>query len=203
MKSVKKLLQAMDWSMKNSHGVDWNSVEGELGSPLPVEYKELIHAFPPGVFIPRWGTSIIVHAPMVVNGKVEYLRQFSTEMEELLDWRNLHPEDVRHPIHPEPGGLIPWARSDRACLFWVRNSPRPDHWTVAVSSGGIWRYDDEPVVEEFDCGAVDFLAKVTSGEIRSRVLAPDEDEPPRTGPGFSPLSVEEWASISVKNFTEN
>lgn len=203
MESVKKLSKAVDWPTKNFPKVDWSSVEDELGSPLPVDYKELLRNFPPGVFIPHWGTSIIVHAPMVVNGKIDYLRQFTTEVEELSDWRDLHPEDVRHPIHPEPGGLIPWARSDRACLFWVRNSPRPDDWTVAVSSGGIWRYDDEPVVEEFDCGAVEFLTKVTSGAIRSRVLAPDENESPRTSPGFSPLSAEEWASISVKNSTES
>ncbi|WP_434443514.1 hypothetical protein [Lentzea sp. E54] len=72
----------------------------------------------------------------------------------------------------------------------------PDQWTVAVSNGGIWRYRDEPVVEEFDCGAVEFLIGFVTGRIRSRVLAPTQDPWSRKVPAFRPIDEPEWLSFS-------
>ncbi|MEU7524711.1 hypothetical protein AB0A74_03165 [Saccharothrix sp. NPDC042600] len=69
---------------------------------------------------------------------------------------------------------------------------------MAVSNGGVWRYDDEPVVEAFDCGAISCLIDLVTGRIYSRVLAPTAGPP--TGPPvpFQPEDEWKWLAYSDK-----
>lgn len=76
----------------------------------------------------------------------------------------------------------------------MRRSLDPEHWTVAVSSGGIWGYEDAPAVEEFDCGAAEFLIRFVTGSLHSRVLGPVDDD--SAVGGFRPIDEEEWLSFS-------
>jgi len=144
---------------------------------------------------------VIVHPPR----HLDYLRQFRTELRELREWRAEHPAEVPRPVFPEPGGMLPWGRADRECLLWVCDSADPDEWTVAVSNGGTWRYrydENLLVVEEFDCGAVDFLIGLVTGEIKSQVLNPvgfleraagkPEPDQTRAVQAFLPLPEDEW-----------
>jgi len=183
---------------------DWVASERGLGLELPFDYKELLSAFPPGTyFAPNLHAgSVVVHPPLPYLDTPDHLHQFTTELDELREWRRDHPGDVPRPVFPEAGGMVPWARSGgNELLLWVREPGRsPDEWTVAVTNQGIWRPDDSnPVVEEFACSATEFLVGVVSGAITSEVLARDMRELaslpplPRRQP-FLPLTEEEWNS---------
>lgn len=204
MGTVAELVQLTEWTGRSYVTTNWDVVERTLNVSLPAEYKELLALFPPGTFnAPRLvDGSVTVQPPYQVDGKPDQLYQFETEMAELRDWQAAHPADVPWPVFPEPGGMIPWARSGRTCLLWARDSPDPDQWTVVISNGGIWRYDENsPVTEEFDVGAVDFLIRLVTGRTASRVLnpmGPDQSGPERIA-AFQPTAEDEWRSFSVSD----
>ncbi|PWW63228.1 hypothetical protein [Actinokineospora spheciospongiae] len=202
---VRELVDLTGWRGSAYGPVAWDAVEAGLGVELPADYKELLATFAPGTFNAanlNLGKAIVM-PPYTAAGKPDHLHQFRTEMRELREWQEEHPEDVPHPIHPEPGGMIPWARAAREVLLWVREPGQsPDEWTVAVSNGGIWRCDEiVPVVEEFDCGAVEFLAGLVRGSIVSTVLTGDPENltsPPLAARfPFRPVSEDDWWSMST------
>lgn len=192
--AVRRLVDVTGWRGRSYVVTPWDVVHARLGFELPADYRELLEVFPPGTFYaPGHIADVIVQPPYRLDGVHDHLVQFETEVDEAESWRREHPEDV-------PEAMVPWARSGRPGLFWVPRSTDPDEWTVAVSNGGIWRYDDEPVVEEFDCGAVEFLLGLVTGRIHSRVLAPTVEPP--TGPPvpfpFQPEDEREWFAYSAK-----
>lgn len=192
--AVRRLAELAGWTGRSYVETSWDVVHAKLGFGLPSDYRDLHAVFPPGTFdAPGVLNGVIVQPPYRVDGVPDHLRQFEVEMQETEDWRREHPEDV-------PEGMVPWARADREGLFWVRRSPDPEQWTVAVSSGGIWGYDDAPVVEEFNCGAVEFLIEFVRGSLHSRVLGPIEDV--RAVGGFRPIEEREWLRISDKRSTK-
>ncbi|MEV0681666.1 hypothetical protein AB0I60_34600 [Actinosynnema sp. NPDC050436] len=165
-------------------------MHAKLGFELPSDYRRLLEVFPPGTFhAPDHHAEVIVQPPYLLDGRPDHLTQFEAEIAEAEQWRERHPEDV-------PARLVPWARSGRPGLFWVGRSSDPEQWTVAVSNGGVWRYDDEPVVEEFDCGAVEFLHRLVTGRLRSRILSPINSRSIRTRPLFEPVDEREWQRFS-------
>lgn len=188
---VRELAELTGWTGRSYVEIPWDVVHEKLGFELPSDYRSLFDVFPPGTFYaPDTVADVIVQPPYRVDGVPDHLHQFEVEIEETEDWRREHPEDV-------PEDLVPWARADHPALFWVRRSPDPEQWTVAISNAGIWRCDDEPVVEEFDCGAVEFLIGFVSGRLRSRVLAPlDDDVETRALPLFRPIEEQEWLDMS-------
>jgi hypothetical protein len=181
---VRRLAELTGWHGRSYVTTPWDVVHERLGFELPVEYRELLEVFPPGIFrAPGGRPDLIVQPPYRVNGVPDHLDQFGAEVDELERWRREHPQDV-------PDGLVPWARSGREGLFWL-----PD-WTVAVSNGGIWRIGDEPVVERFPCRAVDFLLGFVTGEIHSRVLDPGGIGRPGPVLPFLPEDEQVWLSYS-------
>lgn len=189
---VRELAELAGWTGRSYVDTPWDVVHAGLGFALPSDYRELLSVFPPGTFrAPVDLAEVILWPPYRVDGVADQLRQFETETQEAEAWRREHPGDV-------PQDMVGWARSGRQGLFWVRRSPDPEQWTVGISNGGIWRYADEPVVEEFDCGAVEFLLGFVSGRLRSRVLAPRGDVRSVPQPAFRPIDEQKWLEVSDK-----
>lgn len=189
---VRELAELTGWTGRSYVDTQWSVVHAKLGFVLPSDYRDLLTVFPPGKFnAPDQIASVIVWPPYRVDGVVDQLRQFETEVDEAEKWRREHPEDV-------PEAMVPWARAGRQGLFWVRRSPDPEQWTIGISNGGIWRYGNEPVVEEFDCGAVEFLIGFVTGRLRSRVLAPLGDIRSVPVPAFWPIDERKWHEVSAK-----
>ncbi|WP_394617870.1 hypothetical protein JNUCC0626_01870 [Lentzea sp. JNUCC 0626] len=188
--AVRRLAEVTGWTGRSYVETPWEVVQTKLGFELPSDFKDLHAVFPPGTFdAPGVLTGVMVQPPYTVDGMPDHLHQFEVEVDEIEDWRREHPEDV-------PADMVPWARGSREGLFWVRRSADPEQWTVAVSSGGIWGYDDAPAVEEFDCGAAEFLVGFVTGSLHSRVLGPVEH--PEDPGGFRPIDEQEWRGFSVK-----
>ncbi|SES15412.1 hypothetical protein SAMN05216188_123100 [Lentzea xinjiangensis] len=190
--AVRRLTEVTGWTGRSYVETPWDVVHTKLGFELPPDYRDLHAVFPPGAFnAPGVAANVIVQPPYRVDGAPDHLHQFEIEMQETEEWRREHPQDV-----PEEG-MVPWARGDHQGLFWVPRSLDPQRWTVAVSSAGIWGLDDVPAVEEFDCGAVEFLIGFVTGELHSRVLGPvEEDVLALDLPAFQPVREEDWLSFS-------
>lgn len=82
-----------------------------------------------------------------------------------------------HPLHPEPGGLVPWGiTANGDVCWWIRADRDPARWTVAVSEsrGPDW--------SRFPGTMCAFLAAVIAGVWRCPIFP--EDVPSRA-PAFT------------------
>ncbi|MGW4651239.1 SMI1/KNR4 family protein [Kitasatospora sp. NPDC004289] len=139
--------------------VDWPLVEAGLGTALPEDFKllrELYPTFGLGDFLgfsgPERG-----HEQRWVEGA----RGSLEDLEELCSEAN-----IAVPFHPfpAPGGLLPWAGSNRGDLFlWATGPAGPQEWTVTVASrsSAWWHYTG---------GAVQFLADLVTGTVEPWAL---------------------------------
>lgn len=106
---------------------DWAAVEARLG-PLPADYKALIETYGSGrfgelmpldPFDPNENVELVRVARMILDGDRETRRSFPEHLEGL-------------PLHPEPGGLLPWAvHGNGGFVYWRMHGP-PDRWPVMV-----------------------------------------------------------------------
>ncbi|ATE55430.1 hypothetical protein [Actinosynnema pretiosum] len=203
--AVRRLGEVVGWDGLSHAVTRWDLVEARLGFALPGDYRELLDVFPPGSFRTALGSTLTITPPLLVDGAPDQLWQFQTELRELADWKREHPGDVPHPLLPDPLGLVPWGRGDQTCLLWARRSVDPDSWTVVASNGGLWRRGDEPVVEEFDCGAAEFLLGIVTGDLVSRVLDPVGERRPggvsAVSGAFAPLDRQLWSRWHHKDET--
>ncbi|SFR23558.1 hypothetical protein SAMN04488564_10735 [Lentzea waywayandensis] len=115
--------------------VDWAAVEAELGTALPADYRVLAENYP-GLDI---GQFLSVFHP-VSSGPDEFsLREFAEQtLGNLRKLREDVPGLIPHPLHPEPGGVLPWGVTDNNdFLCWLRKG-EPDEWPVVVTSVHEW-----------------------------------------------------------------
>ncbi|QXV57835.1 SMI1/KNR4 family protein [Amycolatopsis sp. TNS106] len=117
-------------------GTDWATVERELGTPLPGDYKELLTRFPSGGFrgvISFSNPAESVEAcANVKNENADLLEIFGDEDLEYL-------RGVPYRLFPEPGGIYPWGTNGAGGSFWwVPGSADPDEWAVAYNDRDRW-----------------------------------------------------------------
>lgn len=142
---------------------DWAAVERAHGITFPADYKRLVDTFGAA----RFG-AVRVHAP----GAPHDLDRLVAEVRARVLADRPVPGD---PYHPEPGGLVPWGRTDSGrVLFWVPSVDDPDAWPVLSAPWGF--ASTEP---HFRTATGLLLAHLTGAE-------PNLPDPLGTGPHFTP-----------------
>jgi hypothetical protein len=151
----------------------WEHVEGVFGVRLPADFKE---------FVGRYGSGAIDAFVNVLNpGAGRGLRMDRRGSQMIEIYREIRAvEPLPFPIHPEPGGLLPWAdTSNGDTLFWIVD-PRddPDRWRLAISEvrGPGWLTHPGPVTR--------FIREVLE---RSFVVDFFPDDFPLPGASFEPF----------------
>jgi hypothetical protein len=105
---------------------DWGATERSLETALPSDFKQMVDAYGPGTLCGHiyWFTPSSPHS---MRSEVDEL------LEAYLSLRDVLPEACPWPAFPEPGGLLPWARtSNREELYWVTKG-EPDEWIVVAA----------------------------------------------------------------------
>ena len=122
--------------------VDWPAVETEFGLTLPADFKRLMDRFPSG-----WFCSFFeVYSPEGedVSGSM-FHSELTQRLERIRDWVALDPSPVPYPVHPEPGGIIPWGGSASGnSFFWLPGGRRPDEWTVVFCDDEFSQWGEYP-----------------------------------------------------------
>lgn len=139
--------------------VDWDAVARDLGFALPADYRSFIDAYGAGTFC-----DILIAAPNAVGpaGLADLMERAHARV---VSSRGPH----QVPIHPEPGGMVPWGETaDGLLCCWIPFDQDPSRWgTILWLDNGLSLRQDESFSE--------FLVKYAEGE---RVFFP---EPPWTG----------------------
>lgn len=113
----------------------WDELFGQLGTPLPTEYRELMETYGAGI----WSSWLILVSPMPSGplkspeGYYHGLHDFATKSLDIYrDLRKDYPEFQPLAVWPEPGGFLPFADSiDGDELGWLTIGD-PDDWPLIV-----------------------------------------------------------------------
>ncbi|MFI9384812.1 SMI1/KNR4 family protein [Kutzneria sp. NPDC052558] len=153
--------------------VDWRGVEGRLGFELPVDYKELVERYGPGVF----DEFIHIFQPECPTESIDLEKQVSDSLW-ALNYLVQEGEVVPYDLRP-PAEIISVGRTDNGDIIYLRRRPveNPDLWPVVVNEA---RGDDWG---QFEGGLTQFLTDVLSGEIRTSIFPASF---PSVDPRFSP-----------------
>jgi hypothetical protein len=151
----------------------WVSVESELGTTLPDDYKAFIESFGTGTI----DEFVVVFNPFSRNKFVNLLERGRVELQA---YRQLKGGHYVHEVFPSPGGLLPFASTDNGNVFYWKTSGSPNWWTVVV-------YEARgPKYYEFKGGMAEFLTAVLTRAVKCDVLPRDF---PSDRPAFVPIPV--------------
>lgn len=108
---------------------DWDQVESLLGTRLPLDYRLLIATYGMGTF-----GDLLVRSPFAADPYLNMVNDNLRTLESYRHHRIEYPEQFRYPLHPEPGGLLLWARTGNGDqLGWLTDpSHDPDRWPVVI-----------------------------------------------------------------------
>ena len=107
---------------------DWDAVERDIGLRLPTDFKAVTEAYGEGCF----ANFLSLLHPFTTDDSC-----LVTCSAQILDAERQAGRDAleeqEYALHPETGGLFPWARSDNGdTLFWVtRGEPERSHGEAA------------------------------------------------------------------------
>lgn len=143
----------------------WKRAGPEAGLAFPADYRAFADRYGGG----RINGELTVAVPSRTPpwpGLPGGFPGFARYAEEVVGpvFRELREDDPAanpYPLHPEPGGLLPWATSLGADhCFWLTADPDPDRWPVVV-----WlRQAAPPRWRRFDGGGtVAFLRALLDG----------------------------------------
>ena len=167
-KGLQKLSLSFSPPSKPSEtGIDsqWSEVEQKLGWILPSDYKALIENYGTGC----WLDFLWVLNPFSENVNLNLLDQAEIILEGERLVKSKYPDMIPFVLHPEKGGLFPWAITDNGDrLFWLTDDETGVFQIVVYESRG-------PEYEVYDLSCSEFLLQWLSGELRVGIF-PDEFE---------------------------
>lgn len=147
---------------------DWLAVEQALGTALPRDYKSFVNTFGSGEI----GSFLEVFNPFATNHHVHLLTQVD-RIVDALSYDDLLP----YPVHPEPGGTLPWGITRNGDLLCWLTEGDPDRWPVAIVNVRDTMY------ERYDDDMTTFVTKFVTGELVTEVFP--NNVPKRDAPLFA------------------
>lgn len=141
----------------------WDQVERLLGTRLPPDYEAFIDAYGSGSI----DDFLFVLNPFAANANINLLEAGRLRREAYAELRALFPQTFVHDVFPAAGGLLPFAISDNANVFYWKTMGDPATWTVVAYEGR------GPAFFEFEGTATEFLAGLLARTIVTDVLPAD------------------------------
>ncbi len=129
---------------------EWEAAAKKMKITFPAEYKRFIQSYGYVVL----NQFLIFHTPLVESENCGLL--------EKADFYREH--NAKIVVWPEEGGVLPIATTVCAHAITYRCKGKPDEWTIAVlDKGGI-------TVEEHPFGLVEFMSRLATGKLESKLL---------------------------------
>ncbi|MEV2254524.1 SMI1/KNR4 family protein [Streptomyces sp. NPDC050147] len=132
--------------------VDWAAIEGELGVPLPADYKELYEAFGGGVF-----SDSVYFLGRDEGASFDFLTQWRVSLSVDQDSKlgDVSAVDPYAIYAPGGKGLVEWGSTEWADeYFWLIDAERPGHYPVLARS------HDGRARDRYDMSTSEFLYRV-------------------------------------------
>lgn len=75
------------------------------------------------------------------------------------DFKKEFPDEYKHSIFPEDGGLFPLGRTDGGSLMWWHTASKAENWFIVVYDENSWDY------EEYNMQLCEFIYKYFTKQI--------------------------------------
>lgn len=148
----------------------WTSIENNLGTKLPTDYKDFACTYGPGCFNDFF---TILHPILNPDGTAS--ETFTLYLDSYIKLEN---NRRIFPIYPEPGGLLPvGVDSGGGVTFWVTKGP-PESWTLI-------QYDGDSH-QQHNTGIIDFVVSWLTGRSTDAFFGVGPDVLNKTSPIFIP-----------------
>jgi hypothetical protein len=141
---------------------DFARVEAELGLELPEDYKRLVLTYGSG----QWQEFWVVLNPFTANEHISLLVQCQNRRPKkwsMLDAergvRAVEGAKYSHPIYPEAGGIVPWAKTDNGGRFFWLTSGAPSNWATVYYPGR------SPDFKVYEMSCTELLYGAVSGKV--------------------------------------
>lgn len=143
---------------------DWSAIHDHLGLRLPESFTDFIDCYGSGVL-----GLIVFSQPSVppgspLEGRGDLLSRIKSGEAYLRQLRQRAA--IPYPIHPEPGGLIPWGTSDDEYLFFflATAAQEPQRWPIVWHDVALNEWHEFP-------GPFDgFLLSLVTGRLPSEIV---------------------------------
>lgn len=147
---------------------DWATVEAELKTVLPSDYKEYVDTLGTGGI----SAFLYVFSPFSKNRHLNLLLVGPVILDAYRMSRDQFPELYSYRAFPESEGLLPWGRTDNGDeLYWLTRGG-PDDWSVVIiESRGA-------EIEAYDGTMSEFLTALLTGKYVSRIITKRNILPP-------------------------
>ncbi len=165
LETVRAVAQPPSSPVETGSPEQWAEVERTLGTALPEDYKALVDAYGTGGF----NDFLFVFNPFTRNKYLNLLELRPVILQAYTELRNQFPESHPYPAHPEPGGLLPWARTENGDeLYWLTDG-EPNSWPVVFYET---RHGSH---QQFDAPATEVVAGLLRGELAADIFPPAEE----------------------------
>ena len=112
---------------------DWAAAERDIGRSVPSDYRALVERYGSG----RIDGFLHVLNPAASREPLRLVPAVERLLAGLRTIRESLPDEAPYPLHPEPGGLLPWAFTDNGdVFFWSTEAADPARWSIVISESG-------------------------------------------------------------------
>ncbi len=140
----------------------WAAIEEKLGLQLPADYKTFIGIYGTG----HIGDFIILYNPFSTYKPANLFHYIEYILWAESQLKPFSPLEL--PLYPEPGGLLPFAKTyDGDCLFW-QTQGEPDEWTLYLQEVRSSDY------EQYAMTMSDFFIKLLRSHTK-KIVVPRQD----------------------------
>ncbi len=130
----------------------WETIEAELGTPLPEDYKDIVRVYGDGVYL----NLLFAYMPIGESDHVTLIPQ-------VYRVQKIFSEDYGPLMYPRPGGLLGCGEThDGDYIFWLTRGPVSE-WPIVVWDRGA---SEEEKFTTFECDLTDFIAGLVTGSLR-------------------------------------
>lgn len=163
---ISKLENIIKFSNKLSDGYPkekWDEIELVLGIKLPADYKRFINKYGVGSI----NDFLWVLNPFTENPNLDLIKKGEEIREAYNTSKNEFPDDFKHDVFPNKGGLLPCAITDNGDEIYWLTSDTSDEWNIVVYESRLSDY------YEYNMGLAEFLYKVLEKEIECSAFPDD------------------------------
>lgn len=145
IEKLKGILFPPDPPFKTGDEEGWNQVESQLGTTLPIDYKEIISTYGTGGI----DEFLWFLTPFVDDENVNFFKKMKVINDAYIVLRDQFPHHLKHNVFPEENGLLPWAYTDNGdVLYWLTKGS-PDEWSIVIYGSSDDYYEYPNSISEF------------------------------------------------------
>jgi hypothetical protein len=149
---------------------EWPQIEAQLGTSLPVDYKEFISLYGTG----KIDNFLWIFNPSSQNENINLTTQLHVQLSALSEL-HAYGEIVPYKLFPEADGIFPFGITENGDVLYWKTTGVPEAWTVLVNEAR------SPEWETFNMVMTEFLFKVLSRQLHPNAFP---DAFPSNAPSF-------------------